>query len=95
MKPLKVVAVVAGSMVVAGAAGPACAAELMPSKPPTSLKSALDVIESAPLGAQPLQTNALDTENKDSALSAVKGATKRLNSPNGPTRFLGGLPLQK
>lgn len=37
------------------------------------------------------QSDALDTENKDSVLSTVKGATGALNSHN---PLLGGLPLQ-
>lgn len=36
------------------------------------------------------QSDALDTENKDSVLNSVKGATTTLNSGG----LLGGLPLQ-
>lgn len=45
---------------------------------------------------QPLQhqSDALDTENKDSALSTVNGATKTLNTVSSPSDLLlGGLPL--
>jgi hypothetical protein len=37
------------------------------------------------------QSDALDTENKGSALNTVKGATAALNQHN---PLLGGLPLQ-
>ncbi|MDX3454745.1 hypothetical protein PV396_22840 [Streptomyces sp. ME02-8801-2C] len=95
MKSLKAAAVVAGSLVIAGAAAPAFAdgtADLTP----TSLNGAVNTLAKGPLDVQqvkPLQqqSNVLDTENKDSMLSTVKGATNALNS-NG--RLLGGLPLQ-
>jgi hypothetical protein len=38
------------------------------------------------------QSRALDTENKDSLLSTVNGATDTLNANGG---LLGGLPLQR
>ncbi|MFI5871800.1 hypothetical protein ACIBAH_05035 [Streptomyces sp. NPDC051445] len=93
MKSLKAAAVVAGSMVLAGAAAPAFAtpADLTP----TSLNGAVDTLARGPItleDAMPLQhqSDALDTENKDSVLSTVKGATGALNSHN---PLLGGLPL--
>ncbi|WP_328496260.1 hypothetical protein OHS59_28845 [Streptomyces sp. NBC_00414] len=98
MKSLKAAAVVAGSMVVAGVAAPAFAADLTP---PSSLNggldSALTQLTTEPVDAMPLQSQsrALDTENQDSALSTVKDATAALNSAGGPTGLLGGLPLQK
>ncbi|MET7654609.1 MULTISPECIES: hypothetical protein [unclassified Streptomyces] len=94
MKSLKAAAVVAGSMVLAGAAAPAFAtpADLTP----TSLNGAVDTLVRGPINlndAMPLQhqSEALDTENKDSVLSTVKGATGALNSHS---PLLGGLPLQ-
>ncbi|WP_328481782.1 hypothetical protein OHS71_26215 [Streptomyces sp. NBC_00377] len=94
MKSLKAAAVVAGSMVLAGAAAPAFAtpADLTP----TSLNGAVDTLTGGPISlrdAMPIQhqSDALDTENKDSVLSTVKGATGALNSHN---PLLGGLPLQ-
>ncbi|MFJ1804843.1 MULTISPECIES: hypothetical protein [unclassified Streptomyces] len=94
MKSLKAAAVVAGSMVLAGVAAPAFAtpADLTP----TSLNGAVDTLARGPINlndAMPLQhqSEALDTENKDSVLSTVKGATGALNSHN---PLLGGLPLQ-
>ncbi|MFG2500400.1 hypothetical protein ACGFSB_19565 [Streptomyces sp. NPDC048441] len=90
MKPLKAAAVVAGSMVIAGVAAPAFAADLMP----TSLNGAVDTIASDPLGAAPVATNALDSDNTDSAVNTVKGAAKSLNGGGaGPGKLLGGLPL--
>ncbi|MFD5251578.1 hypothetical protein ACFWM5_01880 [Streptomyces bobili] len=94
MKSLKAAAVVAGSMVIAGVAAPAFAtpADLTPS----SLNGAVDTLTRGPITAgdvMPLQhqSDALDTENQDSVLSTVKGATAALNTHN---PLLGGLPLQ-
>ncbi|MDR6973966.1 hypothetical protein J2X68_000635 [Streptomyces sp. 3330] len=94
MKSLKAAAVVAGSLVLAGAAAPAFAtpADLTP----TSLNGAVDTLTRGPItleDAMPVQhqSDALDTENKDSVLSTVKGATAALNTHN---PLLGGLPLQ-
>ncbi|MFJ7998590.1 hypothetical protein ACIQ7D_15800 [Streptomyces sp. NPDC096310] len=94
MKPMKVAAVVAGSMVVLGAAAPAFAAEAK--SPSFSLNGALDTVASEGLrDAKPLHTNALDTENDGSVLNAVKGATDSLNKPQQGNKLLGGLPLGK
>ncbi|MDX3242815.1 hypothetical protein [Streptomyces sp. ME18-1-4] len=97
MKSLKAAAVIAGSMALAGAAAPAFAnnaADLTP----TSLTGAVNTLTKGPLtldGADVTrlqhQSNALDTENKDSVLSTVKGATGALNNPK---PLLGGLPLK-
>ncbi|MDQ0581102.1 hypothetical protein [Streptomyces rishiriensis] len=94
MKSLKAAAVVAGSMVLAGAAVPAFAAPA--DLTPTSLNGAVDTLAKGPINledAMPVQhqSDALDTENKDSVLSTLKGATGALNSHNA---LLGGLPLQ-
>ncbi|OIJ69483.1 hypothetical protein [Streptomyces mangrovisoli] len=92
MKSLKAAAVVAGSLVIAGAAAPAFAyntADLTP----TSLNGAVNSLTKGPVDVMPLQhqSDALDTENKDSVLNTVKGATGALNQHN---PLLGGLPLQ-
>ncbi|MEV6840932.1 hypothetical protein AB0N17_41755 [Streptomyces sp. NPDC051133] len=95
MKSLKAAAVVAGSVALAGVAAPAFAhnaADLTP----TSLNGAVNRLTSQPLtleDAMPLrhQSNALDTENKDSVLNTVKNTTGSLNQHN---PLLGGLPLQ-
>ncbi|MFD5077999.1 hypothetical protein [Streptomyces sp. NPDC058371] len=99
MKSLKAAAVVAGSLVAAGAAAPAFAYDSS-AFTPTSLNGALETITSQRTLSldtlQPLQhqSDALNTENKDSVLSSVNGATDALNSAGGPTALLGGLPLQ-
>ncbi|MFD7132993.1 hypothetical protein [Streptomyces sp. NPDC059894] len=94
MKSLKAAAVVAGSMVLAGAAAPAFAhtpADLTP----TSLNGAVDTLTRGPaLDVMPLQqqSDALDTENQNSPLNTVKDATEALNDTHAP--LLGGLPLR-
>ncbi|MGW0879383.1 hypothetical protein [Streptomyces sp. NPDC002671] len=95
MKSLKAAAVVAGSVALVGVAAPAFAhstADLTPS----SLNGAVNTLAKGPLtldDAMPLQhqSDALNTENKDSVLNTVKGATGALNQHN---PLLGGLPLQ-
>ncbi|WP_063756798.1 hypothetical protein [Streptomyces sp. NRRL F-5135] len=73
MKPMKVAAVVAGSVMALGAASPAFAEGM-------SLNGGLETIASEGLrDIQPLHTNALDTENEGSVLNAVKGVTDGLN----------------
>jgi hypothetical protein len=95
MKSLKAAAVVAGSMVIAGAAAPAFAHDTA-DLTPTSLNGIVNTIAKGgyPVDVMPLQhqSNALDTENKDSALNTVKEATGTLNNAHAP--LLGGLPLQ-
>ncbi|MFF3610427.1 hypothetical protein [Streptomyces sp. NPDC002580] len=99
MKSLKAAAVVAGSMVIAGAAAPAFAAGAS-GVTPSSLNGALESVTSqrsvSLQDALPLQhqSNALDTENKKSPLSSVNGAAKSLNAVGGPAQLLGGLPLK-
>ncbi|MEU3839107.1 hypothetical protein AB0E88_03580 [Streptomyces sp. NPDC028635] len=93
MKSLKAAAVVAGSMVLAGAAAPAFA-QPTSDLTPTSLNGAVDSLAKGHFGladAMPLQhqSDALDTENKDSALSTLNGATATVNKSG----LLGGLPL--
>ncbi|MEV0171932.1 hypothetical protein AB0I00_12550 [Streptomyces sp. NPDC050803] len=92
MKSLKAAAVVAGSLAIAGAAAPAFAYDTA-DLTPTSLNGAVNTLTKGPLDVMPVQnqSNALDTENKDSVLNTVKGATTALNSSGG---LLGGLPLQ-
>jgi hypothetical protein len=91
MKSLKAAAVVAGSLVLAGAAAPAFAynnADLTP----TSLNGAVNALTRGPIDVMPLQhqSDALDTENKDSVLNTVSGATKDLNNNGG---IVGVLPV--
>jgi len=99
MKSLKAAAVVAGSVAIAGVAAPAMAMGAA-DVTPTSLNGALETVTSQrSLNLQdvmPLQhqSDALDTENKDSALNTLNGATTALNSAAAPSQLLGGLPLQ-
>lgn len=95
MKSLKAFAVVAGSIAIAGAAAPAHAHNT-PDLTPPSLAGAMNTITKSSLDVVPMrqQSNSLDTENKGSVLNTVNGTTKALNSSGGPTRLLGGLPLQ-
>ncbi|MDX3314795.1 hypothetical protein P1S61_38220 [Streptomyces sp. ME08-AFT2] len=97
MKSLKAAVVVAGSVILAGVAAPAFAAPAAPADlPPTSLNGAVDTLARGPINVEdalPLQhqSDALDTENKDSVLHTVNGAAEALNAHN---PLLGGLPLQ-
>lgn len=93
MKSLKAAAVVAGTVALAGAAAPAFAHSAA-DVTPTSLTGAVNTLTSgqlAPADVMPLQhqSNALDTENKDSVLNTVKDATATLNDSG----LIGGLPL--
>ncbi|MFG2683357.1 hypothetical protein [Streptomyces sp. NPDC048392] len=94
MKSLKAAAVVAGSLVAAGSAVPAFAYDAgdAAALTPTSLNGAVNALTAEPIDVMPLkhQSDALNTENKDSVLHTVKGATADLNSRSG---LLGGLPL--
>ncbi|MDX3577431.1 MULTISPECIES: hypothetical protein [unclassified Streptomyces] len=94
MKSLKAAVVVAGSVVLAGVAAPAFAAPA--DLTPTSLNGAVDTLARGPINVEdalPLQhqSDALDTENKDSVLHTVNSAAEALNTHN---PLLGGLPLQ-
>ncbi|MGY0025062.1 hypothetical protein [Streptomyces sp. cg35] len=92
MKAMKAAAVVAGSMVIAGAAAPAFASDLTP----TSLNGALDTVTSQPtLDVAPVDSNLLDPKNDDGLVGTVSGAADGLN-PGGaaaPGSLLGGLPV--
>lgn len=95
MKSLKAATVVAGSLAIAGAAGPAFAYDTA-DLTPTSLNGAVNTVTRDPLDVHPLphQSDMLDTENKDSVFSTAKGALTSLNPGGGPGRLLGGLPLK-
>jgi hypothetical protein len=75
MKSTKVAAIVAGSLVALGAAAPAFADGLTPS----SLNGGIDTLASNGLrSGSPLNTNALDTENKGSLVNAVSETAQSL-----------------
>ncbi|MFG2356069.1 hypothetical protein [Streptomyces sp. NPDC048521] len=93
MKSLKAAVVVAGSVALVGAAAPAFAHNAT-NLPPMSLNGALDTLAENPPTVKDLmplqhQSDALDTENKDSVLSTFKDATDSLNQ----RQLLGGRPL--
>ncbi|MGV9554819.1 hypothetical protein [Streptomyces sp. NPDC003401] len=92
MKSLKAAAVVAGSLVIAGAAAPAFANDTA-DLTPAGLNGVVDTPAPDSFDMTPLryQSNVLDTENKSSPLSKVKDATTKLNTPGS---LLGGLPLR-
>ncbi|MFI5687142.1 hypothetical protein [Streptomyces sp. NPDC051636] len=90
MKSLKAAAVVAGSLVIAGAAAPAFAQNAT-DVTSTSLNSVADTLTKGPVQAGPVQKlDALDTKKKDSVLNTVQGTAKGLT---GGKSLLGGLPL--
>ncbi|MBG0855165.1 hypothetical protein I2W78_25795 [Streptomyces spinoverrucosus] len=81
MKSLKAAAVLAGSLVAASVATPAFATYDPATVTPTSLNGAVNTITKGPIDVMPLkhQSDALNTENKDSVLSTVKETTTTLN----------------
>jgi hypothetical protein len=94
MKSLKAAAVVAGSVLAAGAAAPAFAHDTTDLRP-TSVNGAVKTLAGShltPADAMPLQhrSNVLDTEHKGSPLYTVSGATDTLNAKG--SGLLGGLP---
>ncbi|MFK8908585.1 hypothetical protein [Streptomyces sp. YS-3] len=96
MKPMKVAAVVAGSLAVVGAAAPAFAAGGSPA--PTSLNGGVETLANQALtNPTPtvVQTEALDPNSKDSLFHTVSQATGSANKTNGlvPASLLGGLPV--
>ncbi|MFE9134042.1 hypothetical protein [Streptomyces sp. NPDC007355] len=86
MKPTKVAAMVAGSVMALGAAAPAMA--MGPAEVPTSLDGGLDVISS-----EGLQTDALSSTTDGSPVQAVGEVTEKLNDTTESVPLLGGLPL--
>ncbi|MEV1025525.1 hypothetical protein [Streptomyces sp. NPDC050264] len=96
MKALKIAAVVAGSMAIAGAAAPAFAADLPPMSLNGGLNDALTQVTNQPL-ASPIDTNLLDPKHEKGLVGTVSEAAKGLNpgSATAPLGMLGGLPLGK
>ncbi|MEW2509076.1 hypothetical protein [Streptomyces sp. NPDC046870] len=94
MKSLKAAAVVAGSVALAGVAAPAFAYDAH-HLPPMSVNGALAQLTQKPPTVKDLmplqhQSNALDTEKKESVLSNLKDVTTSVNH----RPLLGGLPLK-
>ncbi|MFJ3581387.1 hypothetical protein ACIPPS_03985 [Streptomyces sp. NPDC090127] len=85
MKPTKVAAVVAGSVMALGAAAPAMAAEALT---PTSLNGGL-----ATLASEGLKTDALSSTTDGSVVKTVGDTANQLNKTTEKAPLLGGLPL--
>ncbi|MFF9848951.1 hypothetical protein [Streptomyces litmocidini] len=86
MKPIKVAAIVAGSVMALGAAAPAMA--MGPSEVPTSLDGGLDAISS-----EGLETDALSSTTDGSPVKTVGEVAEELNETGKKTPLLGGIPL--
>jgi len=85
MKPTKVAAAVAGSVMALGVAAPAMAAESMV---PTSLDGGL-----GSLTGSGLTTEALSSTTDGSPVKTVTDAATQLNQSGGGSSLLGGLPV--
>ncbi|MEW1694399.1 hypothetical protein ACIQCR_29175 [Streptomyces sp. NPDC093249] len=85
MKPTKVAAVVAGSLMALGAAAPAMATEALT---PTSLNGGLEAI-----AANGLKSDALSSTTDGSPVKTVTDATNQLNKATKGAPLLGGLPI--
>ncbi|MER6998621.1 hypothetical protein [Streptomyces sp. NPDC000410] len=91
MKPMKVAAVIAGSLVAAGAAAPAFAAEM-----PSSLNGGVEAVATQTVAAaEPVANQTLNTEEKGSLLNKVGETTKKVNQAKDgkPEALIGGLPV--
>ncbi|MFI7388371.1 hypothetical protein [Streptomyces sp. NPDC049813] len=99
MKALKAAAVVAGSLVIAGATAPAFASDMPPMSLNGGLNDALTTITNQPTLASPVDTNLLDPKHEKGLVGTVSGVTKGLDAHGadgavgGPAKLLGGLPL--
>ncbi|MEU2655532.1 hypothetical protein ABZ615_09415 [Streptomyces sp. NPDC007325] len=84
MKPTKVAAVVAGSLMALGAAAPAMAAEAMT---PTSLNGGLEAI-----AANGLKSDVLSSTTDGSPVKTVTDTATQLNQTGKGLPLIGGLP---
>ncbi|WP_306327306.1 hypothetical protein [Streptomyces venezuelae] len=85
MKPTKVAAIVAGSLMALGAAAPAMATEALT---PTSLNGGLDAI-----AANGLKSDVLSSTTDGSPVKTVTDTATKLNETTKGGSLLGGLPL--
>ncbi|MBD0711669.1 MULTISPECIES: hypothetical protein [unclassified Streptomyces] len=85
MKPTKVAAVVAGSLMALGAAAPAMAADALT---PTSLNGGLEAI-----AANGLKSDALSSTTEGSPVKKITDTASQLNKLTKAAPLLGGLPL--
>lgn len=97
MKPMKVAAVVAGSVLALGAAAPAFAAENLPTSLNGGLGDALQTVTNQEtLDVQPVRTNALDPKNDGSLVNSVGDVANGLSGGAKGGKggaMLGGIPL--
>ncbi|MET9497140.1 hypothetical protein [Streptomyces sp. NPDC006552] len=96
MKALKAAAVVAGSLVIAGATAPAFASDMPPMSLNGGVSDALTTITNQPTLASPVDTNLLDPKHEKGLVGTVTGVTEGLNAKGtagAPAGLLGGLPL--
>ncbi|GAA3074506.1 hypothetical protein GCM10017562_48020 [Streptomyces roseofulvus] len=84
MKPTKVAAVVAGSLMALGAAAPAMAAEALT---PTSLNGGLEAI-----AANGLKSDMLSSTTEGSPVKTVTDTATQLNQTGKGLPLIGGLP---
>ncbi|MDX2559675.1 hypothetical protein PV371_08445 [Streptomyces sp. TX20-6-3] len=85
MKPTKVAAVVAGSLMALGAAAPAMATEALT---PTSLNGGLEAI-----AANGLKSDVLSSTTDGSPVKTVTDTATQLNDTTKGAPLLGGLPV--
>lgn len=91
MKALKAAAVLAGSIVIAGAAAPAFAGGLTP----TGLNGGLDGLTGQPPLDTRTVTDMLDTDKSDSVVNEDENTMDVVDSAEGPAKIIGSLPLAK
>ncbi|QHY96096.1 hypothetical protein SSPS47_13310 [Streptomyces sp. S4.7] len=84
MKPIKVAAVIAGSVLTLGAAAPAFAAQNLPMSLNGGLGGALEMVTNQEtLDVQPVRTNALDPKNDGSLVNTVGDVANGLSGEKG------------
>jgi hypothetical protein len=92
MKSVKAAAVLTGSLVIAGAAAPAFAAQNVADVARESLNNTVSNLNKGPVHAAPLESDVLDVkEKKQSLLKAVDRTSTALGKG---TPLIGGLPLK-
>ncbi|MGW0464122.1 hypothetical protein ACWDX6_02445 [Streptomyces sp. NPDC003027] len=91
MKPTKVAAVVAGSVMALAAAAPAMAVES--AAVPTSLDGGLGSIAGQGLAGKGLTTDELSSATEGSVVKKVGNTTGSLNKTDQAASLLGGLPI--
>lgn len=91
MKPTKVAAVVAGSVMALGAASPALAAETVT---PSSLNGAIDTLAKRGL-TETVPSDVVHKATDNDLVGKVADTTEGLSASEGTAPLLGGLPIGK